>query len=366
MMEKEKKEIEKIVLSYLNKKTFSACALGVSCLRTDIFDTLDIFQGNTDKEKKGEEVNEKSYFDVASLTKPLVTVLSVLSLIKEKKIRFEETLETLLPFNVPEDKKNISLIQLLGHRSGFPSHRKYYLKQTTLSEYLDSAVLINMILREKLENMPGLAYLYSDLDYLVLGEIVKWKSGESIDDYWRKKITEPLGISSEFYSYGVEKKRNFSFVGTGKCNWSDTPLRGVVHDDNCRALGTIQGHAGLFATLKGIKALCEDILLSYLGVRNNPSYERKDLLFLLKRRKKRQWAYGFDVVTGSRPSTGKYFSKRTIGHLGFTGTSFWIDLEKQIIVVLLTNRVIYGEDKILIKEIRPLLHDAVMKALGRA
>nr|WP_306793063.1 serine hydrolase [Desulfopila inferna] len=363
MIIKDRRNIEDILLRFLNDRAFSGCALGVSRLRSEGFERLHVFAGKADEENNAEEVNKRSFFDVASLTKPLVTVLSILSLVKEGKICFEEKLETLLPVNIPADKKRIDVIHLLSHRSGLPSHREYYRKAVD-GEVLCAEKLVEIILQEKLENKPGEKYIYSDLDYMLLGEIIKWKSGESIESYWRKRIVEPLFLSENFRCQGFKKGENEdSFVSTGKCSWSKVALQGEVHDDNCRAVQEMMGHAGLFATLGGIMHLCEDILLNYLGRSNHPSYERDDLLYILNRKNNNHRVAGFDVVTGESPSSGKYFSTQTIGHLGFTGTSFWIDLKKKILIVLLTNRVICGADKRKIQEMRPRIHDAVMENL---
>ncbi len=363
MIIKDRRNIEGILLSCLNDEAFSGCALGVSRLRSEGFERLHVFAGKTDKGNNAEEVNKRSFFDVASLTKPLVSVLSILSLIKEGKICFEETLETLLPVDIPADKKRIDVIHLLSHRSGLPSHREYY-RKAVHGENLDAEKLVEIILQEKLENKPGEKYKYSDLDYMLLGEIIKWKSGESLESYWRRRIVEPLFISENFRCQGLVENED-SFVSTGKCSWSKKALQGEVHDDNCRAVQEMMGHAGLFATLGGTMLLCENILLNYLGRSSHPSYERNDLLYILNRKNHNHRVIGFDVVTGDSPSSGKYFSTQTIGHLGFTGTSFWIDLKKKILIVLLTNRVIYGADKRKIQEMRPRIHDAVMENLKK-
>nr|MDJ0624291.1 serine hydrolase [Desulfocapsaceae bacterium] len=203
--------------------------------------------------------------------------------------------------------------------------------------------------------------LYSDLDYLLLGYLVENISGMELARYWQEKIAGPLKVEDKFYFMG-DKKTNLqkvSFAVTGKCSWTGSILAGLVHDDNCRAIGRISGHAGLFGTLAGVLDICESILLKYIGEKQHPSYNREDLLYLLKRRKREQWACGFDVPTGENPSCGQCFSKKTIGHLGFTGTSFWIDLIERKIAVVLTNRVIYGSNNETIKDLRPKLHDVL-------
>ncbi len=364
MMEKHRKVIRDILVTNLNNKTFSGCALGYSFLDGTGFKRAQMYEGNSGREDHFRKVDKYSFFDLASLTKPLVTLLAILALLKEKKIAVEENLISLLSLSVPEDKKEIQLKHLLSHTSGLPAHREYFKKIMATSKEDDGYILINLILQEKLLSEPGQKYVYSDLDYILLGKIIEIKSGRPFYKYWQEKIIDPLGLSEKFFTYGGQiKKENNTFVTTGVCSWSGQILRGIVHDDNCRSTGCIQGHAGLFSTLEGLMDLCEHLLLSVLSLTEHPSYYGKDLLYFSTAKYGEKWPYGFDIPTGQKPSCGKGFSAKTIGHLGYTGTSFWIDMQQRRVVGLLTNRVIYGADNQKIKEMRPLLHDAVTKEL---
>jgi CubicO group peptidase (beta-lactamase class C family) len=154
------------------------------------------------------------------------------------------------------------------------------------------------------------------------------------------------------------KKRTFASTGV-----SVAAKYSIVHDENSRILGGVSGHAGLFGTTEGVLALCENILLQWLSLSSHPSYFNKDLRDALKRNKDEQWTPGFDTPSSTGSSSGKYFSGCSVGHLGFTGTSFWIDLEKSIVIVLLTNRVFFGNENNKIREFRPVVHDLIMKRL---
>lgn len=364
MIEKNRKRITEILLNNLNKRTFSGCALGFSCLADNGLERVHLYEGKSGREDHFKKVDKYSFFDVASLTKPLVTLLSILSLLKEKKIDIEENLTSLLPLSVPEDKKKIRLKHLLSHTSGLPAHKEYFKKIIDSSSEGNPDILIPLILREKLHAKPGQIYVYSDLDFILLGKIIEIKSGQPFYRYWQEKIINPLGLTEKFFIYGDKRKKGKStFVETGVCSWSGKILRGVVHDDNCRSTGRIQGHAGLFSTLEGIMDLSEHLLLSVHSLVEHPFYNRNDLLYFTSAKYREKWPYGFDIPTGHAPSCGKGFSAKTIGHLGYTGTSFWIDMQKRRVVVLLTNRVIYGADKSNIQEMRPLLHDAVTEEL---
>lgn len=366
MNNREKEIIKKSLLSYSNKKVFTGCALGVSLFEKNNFKRNFFYVGRTDKKETSLPVGENTYFDIASLTKPLVTLLSLLALVKDGKISFEDKMECLLSENVPPDKKKINILDLISHTSGFPPHKPYYKKLIKLGVEDRKNAVIKFIMNEHLDNTPGKSYIYSDLDYILLGHIIEEKSGEKLSSFWKRKILEPLNISQFFeFTKETEKKKISNFVVTGECLWNSKPLCGVVHDDNCRALGSLSGHAGLFSTLEGVLALSENLLLQCTGEREHPSINPENLFFLLEKSKIEKIPYGFDIPSGKTPGSGRFFSKKTIGHLGFTGTSFWIDLEKKIVVALLTNRVIFGGDNIKIKEMRSAIHDVVMSIIKK-
>lgn len=356
------KRVDRVLSTYQNKKTFTGCAVALSRLDADNFIRRSYYRGCVDDMGMSLPVDKYTFFDLASLTKPFVTVLCLLCLVKDRKVSWEDCLDNLLPMPVPDDKKKIRVIDLVCHRSGLPAHRPYFERLDSSSDNIEISTVVSQILQEKLEDVPQRSYLYSDLDYIVLGYLVEYLSAGTLARYWYEKIGDPLKISDHFYMMGEygQKIKNASFAVTGKCLWTNSTLAGLAHDDNCRALGRISGHAGLFGTLTGVLELCETLLLNYKGVKDHPSYKREDFLYLLNERKRQQWACGFDVPTGKKSSCGQYFSKRTIGHLGFSGTSFWIDLINEKIAVVLTNRVIYGNDNTTIRELRPELHDALL------
>jgi len=358
------KNIKKTIEYNVKNKTFSGCSVGLVHLYNNSLQVNEIYGGEQGCTKDAVKVDKYTYFDLASLTKPLVTVLSLLALLKENKLDLNECLADILPVTVPRDKHKITIKQLINHSSGFPAHRKYFNVLRITEEKYKKDKLIELLLSEDLEGKPGEKYIYSDLDYMLLGVLIEIRSNQKIGDYWLKKITDPLHISDKFKLFGnKDVSKSNTFAATGSCPWSGRPLQGIVHDDNCRGFGRIMGHAGLFSTLKGLISLSKHILLNYLEVEKHPFIESHHLSYLLKPRDKKRWAYGFDIPTGIKSSSGRFFSKKTIGHLGYTGTSLWIDLTQKVIVIVLSNRVIYGDDPTKMKIFRPLLHDEIMKEL---
>jgi CubicO group peptidase (beta-lactamase class C family) len=219
--------------------------------------------------------------------------------------------------------------------------------------------LIGRIFAEELQFAPTTDTLYSDLGFILLGRVIEIASGESLDRYWRRKICCPLHLENDLFFAGEKEKVHRIYVPTGNCGWSNKSLYGYVNDDNCRALGGIAGHAGLFGTVGGVLNLCKEILLCYHGQGTQSPFTSKTLRTMLENREG-EWLCGFDSPTPPLSSSGKFFSDKTIGHLGFTGTSFWIDLQQQIIIVLLTNRVFCGDQLSAIQRFRPMVHDLIM------
>ncbi len=345
----------------LKNRVFTGCSVGYIRINEKVKEGALLHYGYTGEGKNTSAVDERTVFDLASLTKPLATSLSLLTLIEEKKIKIEENIDTFLKVRVPEHKK-IKIFHLLTHSSGLPAHRLFYKKLLSVSSDKRMDTLISSILSEDLMYKPGTQNIYSDLGFMLLGRIVEKVSGYSLDDYWRRNIALPLDLDNDLFFASTQKKGFRVYAGTGECNWSKTRLSGVVHDDNCRALGGVAGHAGLFGTAKAVLALCENILLQYKGRRQSSSYSSENLRTALNS-SKGNWRFGFDMPSAFLSSSGKYFSDDSIGHLGFTGTSFWIDLQREIAIVFFTNRVFYGDDLVAIKKVRPLLHDTIMEYL---
>ena len=355
-----KRELEYIIEDGLKNNVFSGVCVSFSYLNNSLRECRSYSYGTTEKSGSHALVREKTYFDLASLTKPLVTTLSAAVLIEEGIIKLEDELSDCCDWQLPEDKKRIKISHLLSHSSGLPAHRAYYKKLHEVSQHQKKGKLKNWILEEQLCFSPGTDTLYSDLGFILLGYIIEEKAGESLDVMWKKKVIAPLKLQK-----GLFFTRNRSFdtrlcAVTEKCIWSGKMLCGVVHDDNCRAMGGVCGHAGLFGTAPAVLSLCEHIIEQFKGREEHPSYSSDLLRGLLTKVGNLSWTYGFDTPTIGNSSSGRFFSDESRGHLGFTGTSFWMDLEREVAIVLLTNRVHLSKDTIKIRGFRQLVHDTIM------
>jgi serine-type D-Ala-D-Ala carboxypeptidase len=356
-----KKRLKKSFEKFISDRVFPGAVVGISIFMDGIFKRNIFPYGRVDESEILVEKN--TFYDCASLTKPLVTVLSLLALIEEKKIFWNQKLGSMLPFPVPGDKKDISLVHLMSHCSGLPAHRLYYQYLMNIDPEYRKKEVIRLILKENLLYSPGEENIYSDLGYILLGNIVEEKSGKRLDEYWQQKVIDPLFLQNELIFPQDNLPNNISFAPTGYCSITKKILSGVVHDDNCRILGGISGHAGLFGTAEGILSICENILLGYHNLSKNRFFNNDNLKIVLKKKGNSSWTLGFDTPSPTNSSSGRYFSNNSVGHLGFTGTSFWIDIKKKVIIVLLSNRVYFGVENEKIKKVRPIIHDLIMEEI---
>ena len=216
---------------------------------------------------------------------------------------------------------------------------------------------------EKLCFSPGTDTTYSDLGFILLGFLIEDITGKSLDIFWKENIAVPLGLDQELFFPKMNPIDPEVCVATRNCKEGDNLLTGVVHDHNCKAMGGVGGHAGLFGTAPAVLSFCEHIVEQFKGREKDPLYSPFLLIKLLERQVGSDWTFGFDTPAKNNSSSGIYFTKGSRGHLGFTGTSFWIDFDRNIVIVVLTNRVHLSSDLEGIRKFRPLIHDTIMKEL---
>lgn len=305
-------------------------------------------------------------FDLASLTKPLATTVAVMILVQQEKLNLDQTLASTIPTLGGTDKRQITIRQFLSHTSGLPDYRPYYKRLIKLASSDRKARLRDLLVGENLIHRPGLVSLYSDLGYMVLEWVVEDASERKLDDFVRDSVYQPLELRHLFFiplDKGKPREKQH-FAATEHCPWRDKTLNGEVHDENAYALGGVAGHAGLFGTAKDVYGLLEELLNACTGRANTGLFHRDVVQTFFERHSDvGSWALGFDTPSRPDSSSGHYFSDHSVGHLGFAGTSFWMDLSKGLIVILLTNRIHPSRQNERIKTFRPLLHDTVMGSI---
>lgn len=301
-------------------------------------------------------------FDLASLTKPLATTLAVILLIQKNRLKLDDTLAAILPAFNQTDKARITIRQLLSHDSGLPDYRPYFQTLCKLPPVDRQNELRELLLKESLLHPPGQKVLYSDLGFMILAWVVASVSKQRLDHFTTQSIYTPLGLKNLFF-IDLERDRPLKiFAATEICPWRKILLNGEVHDDNAYVMGGVAGHAGLFGTAGDIHRLLATLLSAFYG-RDNTLFKKALLQTIFTRQGNSEKALGFDMPAPENSSCGHYIPATSVGHLGFTGTSFWMDIEHEIAIVLLSNRIHPSRENIKIRNFRPRLHDAVMESI---
>jgi CubicO group peptidase (beta-lactamase class C family) len=273
---------------------------------------------------------DKTIYDIASLSKVVGTTTAIMLLYDEKKVDLDAPVFRYLPAFSGGLKDNVTVRELLTHRSGLPAGRDLWRISHSPKEARD------FVLSTPLEYVPDQAYIYSDLGADILGMIVETVSGERLDRFLERRVFGPLGMHDTFYRPADSVR--YRVAPTELTPPRGYPLQGEVHDENAYALGGIAGHAGLFSTAADLSIFAQMMLNggSYDGV--NIISEPTVALFTKRAGLVGHRALGWDTADGDYGS-GQYLTERAYGHTGFTGTSIWIDPDREMFVILLTNRV---------------------------
>ena len=325
-------------------------------------------------------MTRETCFDLASLTKPVATAAAIALLQQEGGLRPDDPLARYLPAFSPGEKKRVTLAHLLNHASGLPAWRPYY-KAVAARDALEPGfsgsdgakrMVYDLACREDLTAPPGRRACYSDVGFILLGAVVEAVSGMPFDRFCETRIFSKRAGEAPFFilvrNPPAETGRRH-FAATAAVPRRGGVIRGVVHDDNAYAMGGAAGHAGLFATALGLYHAVRAWIdpLEGSGGILSPAVAGRYTAPPPGAPAGSSWGLGWD--TPSRPpagtvsSSGRFFSAQSFGHLGFTGTSVWVDLKHRLIVILLTNRVHPETENDKIRAFRPALHDIVFKAV---
>lgn len=327
----------------------------------------------------------ETIFDLASLTKPLATATAVLLLASEGAVDLDEPLAKYVPAAGERGKEHVRVRHLLTHASGLkpwrPFHEALLERERKKGERLlgtpaAKEAILERIHRSTLVHEPGEAAVYGDLDFIVLGALVEAVAQQPLDEFCTQRVYAPLGLEdTRFLRIGdgqppLPDAIRQRCAATENCPWRGRVLWGEVHDPNAWAMGGVAGHAGLFAPADDVMRFAAALLDAWHG--RSESSSAAGRVFppdWLQRFLTRQdgpegamWTLGWDTPTPGASSSGRHFTPgATVGHLGFTGTSLWIDLEREAVVVMLTNRVHQVAKRSPFK-LRALVHDLVMES----
>lgn len=338
-------------------------------------------------------------YDVASLTKALVTTTMAMKFVEQGRLSLDRKLSHVLQSFSSFGKERITVRHLLAHCSGFPAHIAFYKKIAQLSKkessgdlegspLLHSREAIEMvyrdIVRSKTENLPGKVTVYSDVGFIILGSVLEIIGGGlPFRKLAEQNVLNPLRLMSSGFvdlnllKRGLIESKPEVIVPTARCPWREKIILGEVHDDNAWVMGGAAGHAGLFATARDIHHIASELLHCWRGRGRFVDREVVRMFWTKDSSvEASSWALGWDMPSqysssvakngGVAPvsSSGRFLSRHAVGHLGFTGCSLWIDPEREIDIILLTNRIHPSTENQAIKQFRPLIHDLVMETLG--
>ncbi len=358
-------KIENLLEKGVSKRVFSGGGAAVFCKKRTEELQQKVYRGLTKYE--GNELVEKDvFFDLASLTKPLVTSLLLYMLVEDGSLKFEDKYSDLVDYNIPEDKRKITISQLLSHSSGLSSYEYYYKDFSPVYKKENKNIIIEKILKSPLSYQTGTTCKYSDFGFILLGDLIEKIKGKPLDMFFKEMVTDVLGISDDMFFIPLDnsnksRQKNKKYACTEKCQWRNKVIKGEVGDEHCFLMGGVAGHAGLFANLEAVFTLCRAIFDKWLYGLGGLPISEKTLKFGLKRfYKNKSWGLGFDSPSSEYSSGGKKISTKSMGHLGFTGTSFWLDPVNECFIILLTNRVHPDRNNTKIREFRPWFHDKVM------
>jgi beta-N-acetylhexosaminidase len=386
--------IDSIVRDGLAKKAYPGCE--VLAIQNGEIKYHKAF-GHYEYDPKSLPVSLESIYDLASVTKVSATTVSIMKLYEQGKVDINKTLGDYLPIMRGTDKENIKLTDVLLHQGGLPAGINFWGKtldartKRPSSEYYSEVfkagftkpVAYGMYLRDDWEETmmkmiadaplgPRGKYVYSDIDFILLGKVVEAVSGIPLDQYVHKTFYVPLGMTTTgfkpFEHFGVER-----IVPTEEDNYFRRQLmRGFVHDESAAMFGNVSGNAGLFSNAYDLSMLYQMLLNG--GVLNGQRFLKKETidLFTAYHSDNSRRGYGFDKpekdnASRKEPYPSTFASPETFGHTGFTGTCVWVDPETKLVYIFLSNRVFESRNNNLLgrMNIRGKIQDAIYEALKK-
>lgn len=313
-------------------------------------------------------------YDLASLTKPLVTGLLCSRRIELGEITLDSSVSHYLPEFDRTDKREITVRELLTHTSGLPAWRPLYILAEGERDRA-AAVIANL----DLEYVPGKRVVYSDLGFITLGLLLERMTGKPLAELAQDQIFQPLGLNHTFFNPKMAMQTGIAACETGNAyeretsgetdaskyqHWREGVIWGEVHDGNAHFLGGVAGHAGLFSTAKETLALANQFLAGRSALLTPPACElfRKNMTMGLEEARSIAW----QLAETKDSAAGRDLPPDSFGHSGFTGTSCWVDPHRERIFVLLTNRTHARAIPFAnINSVRRQFHSLAVDALGR-
>ncbi len=371
-------DIDRCVQTGIYEQTFSAggvvASVGGTVFHRQVY-------GSLSQPPPPRRLRTDALFDLASLTKPLGAGLAALKLVSQNRLDLNAPLSKTIATFKDEKFARVTIDMLLEHTSGFPATRNFWQEVRARDEKRPEGERVGgtakavpevqeLLADTRLEYEPGTKTVYSDLGFLALGWVIEGVVGKPLDVYLAREVFAPLGLDRDLLFVRLDdpragqRLRQRQFVATEQCAWRGRLLQGEVHDPNAWILGGVAGHAGLFGTADAVWKLTHALWSSFKG-------QGRDFLgglvqrFWTRSRRLRDTTrtLAWDTPGLGTPSCGKRFSKSSVGHTGFTGTSIWVDLNTDVIGVVLTNAAHPSPEgkKEKMESFRPRMYELIAK-----
>lgn len=343
---------------------FPGCAFGVLAEGETV---LQDAVGRFTYEDTSPAVAHHTVYDLASLTKVVATTAVMMRLYERGRVDVETPLGELLPAFIlgcdpAERRRHVKLRHLLAHNSGLPGYVEFFRTAAT------PAALMHACLALPLEAEPGTRAEYSDPGFILLGKALEVQTRLRLAHLVRREVLQPLGLRSTGFR-PPHALRQFIPPTEEDTTFRKRRIQGEVQDENAYVLKGVAGHAGLFSNVPDLLRFARAILHAGTGSASKGGdsseiFDRQTVKDFARRQgpEGSSQALGWDTPS-ENSSAGRHFSAHSIGHLGYSGCSLWIDLTAKVVVVLLTNRTWPDRESQLIREVRPAFHDAVREAL---
>ena len=352
--------VRSVLEQAIQQRTLPGAAWGV--LYRDRIVTLDAI-GRFTYEANAPVVQPQTVFDLASVTKVVATTAAAMLLVDRGLLNLDARVGDILPGFVVgmepgSGKERVTLRMLLAHTAGLVGYAPLFREHTT------PAALLRATLRLPLEAKPGARTEYSDFGYILLGKAIEILSGEPLDAFCAREIFAPLGLETTRFCPPQESRPSIPPTEDDPA-FRGRVIQGEVQDENCSVLGGVAGHAGLFANVEDLLRFAQCILAQGRTPDGKTLFQPSTVEQFATRQGMpdgKSRALGWDVPTEGS-SSGRYFGLRSIGHLGYSGCSLWIDPDQDLAVVLLTNRTWPDRANNAIRQVRPAFHDAVVESL---
>lgn len=341
--------IEELVAGALRRGELPGCVIAIGNREGLIY--LKAFGERT----TGEPMTLDTRFDLASLTKPLATAASVMALVEQGAIELNAQASRYLSELKTDDKRGITVRELLLHTSGLP-------RVNALSQFdQGKAQALRLIAQEPLVSAPGTRFNYSDLGFILLGSLVERVTGVPLDEYAEKRLFSPLKLHATRFNPQADTRDLYAPTEER----DGQVIRGVVDDPRAFRLGGVAGNAGLFSSARDVSRFAQMLLRH--GELDGVQVLREDTVSAMldpKRAGATKRALGWDAESPYAHGRGQLFSARAVGHGGYTGTSLWLDPKQDLFVLMLSNRVHVGR-KGSIHPLTSSVTDLALRALRR-